>query len=381
MHSKSRFPRGVDRGPVTIDGVTVALRAPRLSDGPSWRETASRFAARLSPAFGRDDMDWESAHSPVMWADTWRAALGDAKAGGVSYVLVRIDNDTEKVVGQFSVTGRDPRTGGAEISIWSADVSPVVSRWAQLTSALSAFEGNPAIPHALIPVAVSNVRANMFASSLGWTQLQTRHQLRSYDGQISDHHIWILVNTAASRDAMRRQLLALPCARADSQPIAPRASQPLYIAAWGRYLVRRARQRLRTAKDVRPRPPVLEIPSANGEVVRLEPSSHDRYRVTMSERPAGSIDVYSDAGTSTSELVPHISSWVPEDARVAAVAQLARQLAEGPRASRRTVVTIRAGDSAIANDLVALGFIDEGDAPPSLGEEGVPRRMWTLIRG
>lgn len=325
-------------------------------------------------------MDWESAHSPVMWVDNWRSALADARAGGVSYLLVRIDKGAETVVGQFAMTGREPRTGGAEISMWSADVPPAASRWAQLTTALSAFEGNPAIPHALVPIGVTNIRANRFAASLGWVQLQTRRALRNYDGQISDHHIWILTNTPEYRDSMRRQLSELPSTRADFEPDAPRAAQPKYITAWGRYLVRRARQRLRTMHQPPPHQSAFEISSASGEVVRLESSFQGRYRVTLARRPAGSIDVHSDIGTSTTELVPRLSSWVPEDTRVLTVSTLASRLADGPFAPRRTVIAVRDGDALLADKLAILGFIDEGDTPPSLGEEGVPRRMWTLIQ-
>lgn len=368
----------MDRGPITIDGVTVALRPPRLADGSSWRETALAFTDRLSPAFTRDDMDWESAHSPVMWVDTWRSALADARAGGVSYLLVRIDDGTEKVVGHFSMTGRDPRTGGAEISSWAADVPPAVSAWAQLTTALCGFEGNPAIPHALAPVAVSNRRANRFSESMGWTQLQTRRALRAYDGHISDHHMWFLPNTVQYRDQASRRLAEIPSTGTllTSTPRTPAAE---YLLAWARFTAIRARRLLSTALRAAPPEPSFDIVATSGEEVHVEPAGCGRYRVSEAGSPLGSIDVHSDLGTSTTELVPRLDSGVSDNARVSAVCTLASHLADRPDRSRRTVVAVSDVDTALADRLAALGFTDEGEAPPTLGEDDATRRMWTLL--
>ncbi|WP_139360858.1 GNAT family N-acetyltransferase [Mycobacterium sp. D16R24] len=379
MASKSQTRSSVDRGPVMIDGVTVVLRPPRLADGPSWRKTALAFTERLSPAFTRDDMDWESAHSPVIWVDTWRSALADARAGGVSYLLVRIDEGAERVVGHFSMTGIDPRTGGAEISTWAVDVPPAVSRWAQLTTVLSAFEGNPAVPHALAPTAVSNMRANRFSQSMGWNQLQIRRALRPYDGQVSDHHVWILANTAEYRDWVKHQLSEIPITRARFTPAGDRWPDVEYLAAWARFAAIRARQLIGTALRRTPLEPAFEIPSAGGEVVQVAYTGHGRYRVTVAERPGGSIDVHSDVGTSTTELVPRFESRISDDARVSALSALASHLTARSDRSRRTVIAVRAVDSTLADRLATLGFIDEGDAPPTQGGDGATLRMWTLL--
>ncbi|MGH3956915.1 MAG: GNAT family N-acetyltransferase [Mycobacterium sp.] len=379
MPSKSQTRSSVDRGPVTIDGVTVMLRAPRLADGPSWRKTALTFTERLSPAFNRDDMDWESAHSPVIWVDTWRSALADARAGGVSYLLVRIDKGIERVLGHFSMTGTDPRTGGAEISTWAVDVPAAVSRWAQLTTVLSAFEGNPAIPHALAPTAVSNVRANRFSRSMGWNQLQIRRALRPYDGQVSDHHMWILANTAEYRDWVKHQLSEISITRTSLTPTGVRRPDAEYLVAWARFAAIRTRQRIGTALRTTPPEPAFEIPSTSEEVVQIEPAGRGRYRVTVAARPGGSIDVYSDVGTSTTELVPRFESLISDDARVSALSALASHLTARPDRSRRTVIAVSDVDTILADRLATLGFIDEGDAPPTLGDDGGTLRMWTLL--
>jgi hypothetical protein len=379
--SKSKTRSSVDRGPVTIDGVTVVLRPPRLADGPSWRKTALTFAERLSPAFNRDDMDWQSAHSPVIWVDTWRSALADARAGGVSYLLVRIDEGNERVVGHFSMTGTDPRTGGAEISTWAVDVPPAASRWAQLTTVLSAFEGNPAIPHALAPTAVSNVRANRFSQSMGWRQLQIRRSLRRYDGQVSDHHMWIVANTAEYRDWATHRLSEITVTRTGFTPAGARRLDAEHLSAWARFAAIRTRQLVGATLRTAPSEPAFEMPTTSGEVVRIKPAGHGRYRVTVATRPGGSIDVHSDVGTSTTELVPRFESWISDDARVSALSALASQLTARPDRSRRTVIAVSDVDTTLAGRLATLGFIDEGDAPPTLGGDGATLRMWTLLAG
>ncbi|KRQ31743.1 MULTISPECIES: GNAT family N-acetyltransferase [Mycobacteroides] len=381
MSSKSGLRSVVDLGPVTIGGVTVLLRPPRLADGPSWRETALAFTERLSPAFNRDDMDWESAHSPVIWVDTWRSALADARAGGVSYLLVRIDDGIERVVGHFSMTGRDPRTGGAEISSWAVDVPSAVSGWAQLVTVLAAFEGNPAIPHALAPVAVSNVRANRFCESMGWTQLQTRRALRKYDGQISDHNMWVLANTAEYRDWVRQRLTEIPVRRTLLAPTVSRRPDAGYLAAWARFAAIRVRQRISATLRPTPTASSLETSTTDGEVVHIAPAGRGQFRVAVAKRTAGSIDVYTDVGTSTTELVPRFEPWVSRDVGACALSALASRVAASPDGSRRTVVAVSGADGTLADQLARRGFVDEGEAPATLGDGGTARRMWTLLAG
>ncbi|MBA0047160.1 hypothetical protein [Mycobacteroides sp. LB1] len=325
-------------------------------------------------------MDWENAHSPVMWAYTWRTALADARAGGVSYLLVRMDDEIERVVGHFFMAGRDPRTGGAEMSTWAADVPPAVSAWALLTTVLSAFEGNPNIPFVLAPAAASNVRANRFFASLDWLQLQTRRALRRYDGQVSDHHIWMLANTSEGRDAVRHRLAEIASTERPFTPSAHRTPSLEYLVAWGRHQAIRTKQVCNVMLQSTPRQTALEISPNSGELVRIEPTAQDRYRVSVAQRPCGSVEVHSDIGTSTTELVPRFSSWAPDNARVSAISALASHLADRPDGSRRTVVAVRDIDTSLANRLASLGFIDEGEAPPTLGEVATPRRMWTLLR-
>ena len=109
------------RGPVPF---SVEFFPPRDAEAESRLWRAVRIFERLSPAFHRDDMDWESAHSPVIWVDTWRSALADARAGGVSYLLVRIDDGVERVVGYFSMTGRDARTRPSSFGAHPAEQAP-----------------------------------------------------------------------------------------------------------------------------------------------------------------------------------------------------------------------------------------------------------------
>ena len=169
-------------GPVEIDGMTVMLRTPRLSDGASWRETNLRYEKRLAPAFGRTDMSWSAAHSPYMWIHTWKQALSDAAQGWVSCLLVHLDGGCEHVVGHLAMAGRHPRTGGTEVSTWTAGVPHTVTMWAQASLIIAGFEANSNIPHAVAPLADQNVPVQRLAQAVGWSKLQTCRKLRMYVG-------------------------------------------------------------------------------------------------------------------------------------------------------------------------------------------------------
>ena len=115
--------------------------------------------------------------------------------------------------------------------------------------------------------------------------------------------------------------------------------------------------------------------------MHVAPAGRRQFRVAVAERTAGLIDVYVDVGTSTTELVPRFEPWVSRDAGACALSALASHVAALPEGSRRTVIAVGGGDSTLADQLARRGFIDEGEAPPTLGDDGAARRMWTLLAG
>ncbi|ORB48364.1 hypothetical protein BST43_24955 [Mycobacteroides saopaulense] len=356
MHASHRPVAPSCLGPVEIDGMTVMLRTPRLSDGPSWRETNLRYEKRLAPAFGRTDMSWAAAHSPYMWIDTWKQALADVARGGASYLLVHLDAGRERVLGHLSMAGRHPRTGGTEVSTWTAGVPHTVTKWAQTSLIIAGFEANPDVPHAVAPLAVQNVAVQKLAESVGWSQLQTCRRLREYGGRPTDHQIWFQSNSTENLATLRRARDALSN-NMPSSKVGRRTA-----VSWGD-LVARGHYELRS----RCRRTVAAAPDRQIEVV--------------ADRPAGTVEIAVDPGSSTTELIGRPRPDAPEDALTPTIADLAGRMALGPATTRRIVVAPRVDDQHLIGALAAHGFQSEGPTLPTLGESFGGRELWAYVAG
>ncbi|AMW19933.1 hypothetical protein Chelonae_p2182 [[Mycobacterium] chelonae subsp. bovistauri] len=348
-------PTPTSLGPVEIDGMTVMLRIPRLSDGSSWRETNLRYEERLAPAFGHPDMPWSTAHSPYMWIHTWKQALSDTARGWVSYLLVHLDGGREHVVGHLAMAGRHPRTGGTEVSTWTAGVPHSVTRWAQASLIIAGFEADPRVPHAVAPLAVENIAVQRLAQSVGWSQLQTCRRLRMYDGKPTDHQIWFQGNTIENLAALRSTRDALSGNITSWMTSGRRAAVSWSdLLARGRYELRNCRRRV--AAD------------ANSSVA-----------VTVSGTSLGSVEIAVDPGSSTTELIGRPRPDVSEDELTATIADLAGRLMGAPSPTRRIVVAVRDEDRPLTEALAVHGFRNEGRTLPTLGDASTNRQLWASV--
>ncbi|WP_131815839.1 GNAT family N-acetyltransferase [Mycobacteroides franklinii] len=341
-------------GPAEVDGMTVMLRAPRLSDGPSWRETNLRYEQRLAPAFAHQDMSWAAAHSPYMWIHTWRQARSDAARGWASYLLIHLEGTRERVVGHLAMAGRHPRTGGTEVSTWTAGVPHAVTMWAQSSLIISGFETNPDVPHAVAPLAVHNVPVQRLAQAVGWQKLQTCRQLRMFDGSPTDHEIWYQTNSAENLVALRHKRDTL----AGETPL--RGSERPAKISWGDLLAcgrYELRNRCRRASAV----------------------PKDTVPVTVSGTPIGSIEISVDLGSSTTELIGRPHPGASEDSLTPTIADLAARLTLAPAPTRRIVVAARSDARPLTDILTTHGFQNEGPTLPTFGESGVPRQLWVHL--
>lgn len=360
-----RYPAGVhasDRlaptclGPVEIDGMTVMLRPPRLFDGPSWRDTNLHYEERLAPAFGHADMPWSTAHSPYMWIHTWKQAHSDAARGWASYLLIQLDGDREHVVGHLAMAGRHPRTGGTEVSTWTAGVPHTVTMWAQAALIIAGFEANPDVPHAVAPLAVDNVPVQRLAQAVGWSKLQTCRRLRVYDGQPTDHQIWYQSNCAENLAALRHKRDAL-LDNATSGTSGRRGR-----VSW-RDVLARGHYELRNCGR------------------RIAAPSNNQVAVHISGKEVGSIEISIDPGSSTTELIARPRPETPEDLLTSTIADLTKQLARDPSSTRRIAVAARGNDQRLIDTLTARGFQSEGLTLPTLGEASVTRQLWAHVTG
>ncbi len=341
-------------GPVEIDGMTVMLRAPRLSDGASWRETSLRYEKRLAPAFGHTDMTWSAAHSPYMWIHTWKQALSDAAQGWVSCLLVHLDGGREHVVGHLAMAGRHPRTGGTEVSTWTAGVPHTVTMWAQASLIIAGFEANPHVPHAVAPLAVQNVPVQRLAQAVGWSKLQTCRLLRTYDGKPTDHQIWFQSNTPENVAALQHTRDTLPDNATSRTPECRTRGSWRDLTARGHYELRNWGRRAIFA-------------------------TNSRVAVNLSGKTVGYVEISVDPGSSTTELISRPHPGAAEDMLTPTVADMAGRLTHTPSSTRRIVVAARADDQPLIAALAAHGFQNEGLTLPTLGEAAVTRHLWAYV--
>jgi RimJ/RimL family protein N-acetyltransferase len=188
-------------GPVRIDDVDVMLRPPRLTDGPEWRRVRIADESRLRAAFREGDASWAEQSSSTAWADRLLMLRGGARAGSiVPFVFATTD---DHLLGEcvFSI---DPRSGLAELSLWTARAVPhSVSTAATALGVLRMFEHPPAVPWMVAPVASSNPGPARLLAEAGFEPGATARRLRLYDGVPTDHVIWRLENTERTRTHLR----------------------------------------------------------------------------------------------------------------------------------------------------------------------------------
>jgi hypothetical protein len=334
--------------------MTVMLRTPRLSDGASWRETNLRYEKRLAPAFGHPDMTWSAAHSPYMWIHTWKQALSDAARRWFSCLLVHFHGGREHVVGHLAMAGRHPRTGGTEVSTWTAGIPHTVTMWAQASLIIAGFEANPDIPHAVAPLAVQNVPVQRLAQAVGWSKLQTCRRLRMYDGRPTDHQIWFQSNTPENLTALRHTRDALSDNAAAGAPDFRSRVSFSDMLARGHYELRNWGR-------------------------RATPATNSQVALDVSGNAMGYVEISVDPGSSTTELISRPHPGTSEEMLTSAVADLAGRLAVAPSSTRRIVVAARADDQPLIGALTAHGFQNEGPTLPTLGETAITRHLWAHI--
>ncbi len=334
--------------------MTVMLRTPRLSDGASWRETNLRYEKRLAPAFGHTDMTWLAAHSPYMWIHTWKQALSDTAQGWVSCLLVHLDGGREHVVGHLAMAGRHPRTGGTEVSTWTAGVPHTVTMWAQASLIIAGFEANPNVPHAVAPLAVQNVPVQRLAQAVGWSKLQTCRLLRTYDGKPTDHQIWFQGNTPENLAALQHTRDTLPDNGTTVAAECRTRSSWSDLMARGHYELRNWGRRAISAPN-------------------------SRVAVDLSGKTVGYVEISVDPGSSTTELISRPHPGAAEDMLTPTVADMAGRLTHTPSSTRRIVVAVRADDQPLIDALSARGFQNEGPTLPTLSEAAVTRHLWAYV--
>ncbi|NMD58247.1 MULTISPECIES: GNAT family N-acetyltransferase [Tsukamurella] len=364
-------------GRYRIGDHVVELRSLRLADAASWRRTNLEHEKRLHDAFHDPHVSWEDRHSATAWAEEW----WDARAAAdvlVSRVLTVDDETGQRVVGQQSMRGPDPRSGHAESLTWVAGLpdSKAITLWLSAVNVLDTF-ADPRVTALLAVQPVENRGSLALAKALGFTYLQTARSLRDYKGEPADHTIYVRYNTPETR----RDLQAI-VASVDPQPMpASRAPRPPARAAvdLARISVRRLRARRAAGPTAQTRALPALLHTDDGLDIGFGAPHGGRYPVTVDGAPIGALQVHVDGGSSTTTII----DWLRTDAQAtiatAVLVAACRALAEHQDTRRLTIAL--ADRHALAHDaLTAVGFSSEGPTLPTIGDEGSPRESWTRLR-
>lgn len=177
------------------------MRRARLSDGPAWRRARLLNESRLRPAMSDGHDGWDRQSSLTAWADHLREQRAATRTGAmVPYLLATTDDE---VLGECTFSF-DERSGLAELSLWSIGAaSHALARWATATGILQLFEDPDPVPWVVGPVAVTNRGPAGLLAVAGFESVGVARQLRVYDGAPTDHEMWRMENSAATRAHLR----------------------------------------------------------------------------------------------------------------------------------------------------------------------------------
>lgn len=356
----------------------VELRTPRLSDAASWRQTNLEHEERLRPAFGTPRSDWAGDHSLTAWAHTWLAARSGAGVP-LSRVLVVEDGDSDRVVGQQTFAGPDPRTGHAESSTWIAglDDSNKVAVWMSAANVLEMFRLRPEVRYATAPLAVTNVPAIALAKAVGLQWVHDLRGLREYNGEPVDHTVYVIPNTAEAKTGLQKIVAAI-----GPEPVPPRRAappSPEVLLSLARQGVRQVRSRRRAGSAEVSGPLSGTGLTEDGHDIAFAAAPDGRYTATADGTPIGQLEVQVDPGTSTTEIIDRLRDESRPEIEAAALVAACRTLANRQDTRRLTLALADRHASAVAA-LIALGFESEGDALPTSGDEATTRSTWTRYR-
>ncbi|WP_158635082.1 GNAT family N-acetyltransferase [Tsukamurella asaccharolytica] len=365
-------------GRYRIGGHIVDLRSLRLADAASWRKTNLDHEEWLRPAFGDPGTDWNTRRSTAAWAEEW----WDARNGKdvlLSRVLTVDDGAEQRVVGQQSMRGPDPRTGHAESLTWVAGLpaSKPVTLWMSAVNLLDTFVQNPQVSALLAVQPVENRGSLMLAKALGFTYLQTARALREYAGEPTDHTVYVMHNTPESRRGLKDVIASVTPEAMPARRLPPPPARSAIDLA--RISVRRVRARrgARGATSVRAFPERAR--TDDGIDITFGADPHGRHPVSADGESIGALQIHIDEGSSTTTIIDWLHADTPAAIGAAAVVTACRAAAE-LQATRRLTVALADRHDRARDALAAIGFSSEGPTLPTLGDLDMPRESWTRLR-
>ncbi|QYB03080.1 GNAT family N-acetyltransferase [Rhodococcus sp. USK10] len=189
IHLARRAP-ALRLGPVVVAGQEVALRSPRLSDAPAWREIRLRDQRLIEPYWVSSALSWPERHTEATWVDECLQSRKAARAGSALPLVVEIDG---RFAGQCNLERIDVRTKTAELGIWldarvtgkgvCAGVGVLLAEYAISTLGLRRVTA---------PICVDNAAAAKRAERMGLRREGTMASFLDVGGRRRDHDLWAI---------------------------------------------------------------------------------------------------------------------------------------------------------------------------------------------
>ncbi|KAA0021585.1 GNAT family N-acetyltransferase [Antrihabitans cavernicola] len=152
-------------GPVDVNGRTVLLRPPRISDGADWRRIRLRDREFNEAAAPTSTLDWDERHNHDHWARNYMMLKRAQREGRRVPFAVEIDG---RFAGESALTWAEVGSGSAELALWldttvvrgglSTVVTGLIADYAFTTLGLPVVTGS---------TATENKAGNALALALG----------------------------------------------------------------------------------------------------------------------------------------------------------------------------------------------------------------------
>jgi RimJ/RimL family protein N-acetyltransferase len=171
----------------TPGGLTVVLRAPRLSDADSWRQARITDQAAMEPFWEYSDVSWPDRHRRRDWIREWIGARQRMRQGRCLHTVVEVNGELS---GQCDAWLERYHKRG-ELSLW------VHSRWSgdvvgatAVGMLLDYMFGEIGLERITAPIACGNAPPSSLAEQFGFVHEGVLRSYMTVGKGRCDHDLW-----------------------------------------------------------------------------------------------------------------------------------------------------------------------------------------------
>ncbi|MEV0293579.1 GNAT family protein [Nocardia sp. NPDC050710] len=203
MHDHPTTLSQVRLGPVTLHGVTVILRPPRIDDYPRWRRIRLHDRRYIEPFWSSSPLDWTARHSGKHWVHECLAGRADARAARRLPLVIEVDG---RFSGQIELDHIDVGTGSAEMGLWMHSAVARLGIGGLATALMLDFGfGEAGLQRITAPISPANAATAGGAAQLGFQREATMTRYFDVGGAPRDHELWAVTAAAMPPEGFAAQ--------------------------------------------------------------------------------------------------------------------------------------------------------------------------------